>query len=219
MTKQVRKIAGEYLRRQISGAVTSEKVISALQSQGYTVVPFNAVSNSRDISELAALLGVGEYLRSSKGFTYADSNNRIVFLNEDLSEEERVYVLLHEQGHILCRHLCEGNILGNDVVQEHEANEFVHFVLYPTLGMKIAQRRKQIIILLSAIIAAVTIIALIGAVNQQKTYYGEYYITETGHKYHKADCVFVKNKTNVRRLTEEEFGSGEFEACEMCLPE
>lgn len=219
MTKQVKKIAGEYLRRQISGAVTSEKVISALQSQGYTVVPFNAVSNSSDISELAALLGVGEYIRSSKGFTYADSNNRIVFLNEDLSEEERVYVLLHEQGHILCRHLCEGNILGNDVVQEHEANEFVHFVLYPTLGMKIAQRRKQIIISLSAIIAAVTIIALIGAVNQQKTYYGEYYITETGHKYHKADCVFVKNKINVRRLTEEEFESGEFEACEMCLPE
>ena len=219
MTKQVKKIAGEYLRRQISGAVTSEKVISALQSQGYTVVPFNAVSNSSDISELAALLGVGEYIRSSKGFTYADSNNRIVFLNEDLSEEERVYVLLHEQGHILCRHLCEGNILGNDVVQEHEANEFVHFVLYPTLGMKIAQRRKQIIISLSAIIAAVTIIALIGAVNQQKTYYGEYYITETGHKYHKAYCVFVKNKINVRRLTEEEFESGEFEACEMCLPE
>ena len=103
-------------------------------------------------------------------------------------------------------------------MQEHEANEFVHFVLYPTLGMKIAQRRKQIIISLSAIIAAVTIIAFIGAVNQQKTYYGEYYITETGHKYHKADCVFVKNKTNVRRLTEEEFESGDFEACEMCLP-
>ena len=130
MTKQVRKIAGEYLRRQISGAVTSEKVISVLESQGYTVVQYNSVSNSKDISELAALLGVGEYLRSSKGFTYADSNNRIVFLNEDLSEEERAYVLLHEQGHILCRHLCEGNILGNDVVQEHEANEFVHFVLY-----------------------------------------------------------------------------------------
>ena len=219
MTKQVRKIAGEYLRRRISGALTSEKIISVLESQGYTVVQYNSVSNSSDISELAALLGVSEYIRSSKGFTYADSNNRIVFLNEDLSEEERVYVLLHEQGHILCRHLCEGNILGNDVVQEHEANEFVHFVLYPTLGMKIAQRRKQIIISLSAIIAAVTIIAFIGAVNQQKTYYGEYYITETGHKYHKADCVFVKNKTNVRRLTEEEFVSGEFEACEMCLPE
>lgn len=105
MTKQVRKIAGEYLRRQISGALSSEKIISVLESQGYTVVQYNSVSNSKDISELAALLGVGEYLRSSKGFTYADSNNRIVFLNEDLSEEERVYVLLHEQGHILCRHL------------------------------------------------------------------------------------------------------------------
>ncbi len=55
--------------------------------------------------------------------------------------------------------------------------------------------------------------------NQQKNYYGEYYITDTGHKYHRADCIFVKNKENVRRLTEEEFFSGDYEPCEMCLPE
>lgn len=219
MTKQVKRIAGEYLRREISGAITSEKVISALQSQGYTIVRYNAVSNCKDVTELADLLGVADYIRSSKGFTYADSNNRIVFLNEDLSEEESVYVLLHEQGHILFRHFSEGSVMGTDVMQEHEANEFVHYVLEPTVGMKLAVRRKPIILSLSVIIVTVIVIALIGVVNQQKTYYGEYYITETGHKYHQADCIFVKDKTNVRRLTEEEFQSGDYEACEICLPD
>ena len=138
---------------------------------------------------------------------------------EDLSEEESVYVVLHEQGHILCRHFSEGSVMGRDVVQEYEANEFVHYVLEPTVGMKIAVHRKPIILSLSVIIIAVVIIVLIGAINQQKSYYGEYYITETGHKYHQADCIFVKDKTNVRRLTEEEFESGEFDACEICLPD
>ncbi len=219
MKNQVREIAGKYLCRQISGTVTSEKTISALESQGYTIVRYNAVSNCKDVTELADLLGVADYIRSSKGFTYADSNNRIVFLNEDLSEEESVYVLLHEQGHILCRHFSEGSVMGTDVMQEHEANEFVHYVLEPTVGMKLAVRRKPIILSLSMIIVIVIVIALIGVVNQQKSYYGEYYITETGHKYHQADCIFVKNKTNVRRLTEEEFQSRDYEECEICLPD
>ncbi len=108
--------------------------------------------------------------------------------------------------------------MGTDVVQEHEANEFVHFVLNPSLRTRIAMRRKPIIISISVIVLAVVIIAFFRDFNQQKTYYGEFYITDTGHKYHKADCIFVKNKDNVRRLTQEEFDSGEFEACEMCLP-
>ena len=219
MKNQVREIAGEYLCRQISGTVTSEKIISALESQGYTIVRYNAVSNCKDVTELADLLRVADYIRSSKGFTYADSNNRIVFLNEDLSEEESVYILLHEQGHILCRHFREGSVMGTDVMQEHEANEFVHYVLEPTVGMKIAVHRKPIILSLSVVIIAVVIIVLIGVINQQKSYYGEYYITETGHKYHRADCIFVKNKNNVRRITEGEFESWEYEACDMCLPE
>lgn len=130
-----------------------------------------------------------------------------------------LYVLLHEQGHILCRHFSEGSVMGTDVIQEHEANEFVHYVMDPTVGMKLAVRRKPIILLLSVIIIAVVIIVLIRAINQQKSFYGEYYITETGHKYHQADCIFVKNKTNVRRLTEEEFQSGDYEECEICLPD
>lgn len=217
MTGRIDRLAGEYYLKSIKCNVTSSSIVSALKKQGYTVVYFNAVSNTDDVRELVSLLGVDEYIRSSKGFTYVDANSRIVFLNEDLTEEEKVYVLLHEQGHILCRHFTEGLVMGTDVVQEYEANEFAHYMMHPTIPAKLSKHGKSIIITLSVLIAAVIIIALVGTVNQQRSYYGEYYITETGHKYHREGCIFVKNKTNVRRMTEEEFESGDYEACEMCL--
>ena len=53
---------------------------------------------------------------------------------------------------------------------------------------------------------------------KEKHYYGTYYITESGNKYHERNCIFVKDKTNIRRMTVEEFESGEYEPCAICLP-
>ena len=54
---------------------------------------------------------------------------------------------------------------------------------------------------------------------RQRSYYGEYYITNSGHKYREAECIFVKDKSNVERLTKEDYYSGEYEPCQICLPE
>lgn len=51
-----------------------------------------------------------------------------------------------------------------------------------------------------------------------KKYYGEYYITSTGNKYHDKDCGYVKGKDNIERLTVEQYESGEYEPCGKCLP-
>ena len=60
---------------------------------------------------------------------------------------------------------------------------------------------------------------IITNVMRNNAYYGEYYITESGEKYHKEDCIFVKDKKNVERLTETDYYSGEYEPCQICLPE
>lgn len=213
MTKQIRKISGEYLRKYIKGTVTSAKIILALEQQGYTVVCYNAVSNNEDVTDLTELLGITEYIRNSKGFTYADSNNRIVFFNEDLSEEERVLVLLHEQGHILCRHFSEGSVLGIDVVHEHEANEFVHYVLYvPKINIRIVVSCICLIILLTSALL------INHNITQIKTK-DVFYVTSSGHKYHKADCIYIKDKTNIRILTDDEYAIGAYEPCKVCQPD
>ena len=49
-------------------------------------------------------------------------------------------------------------------------------------------------------------------------YTDNYYRTETGTKYHLRDCMYIKDKTDVYRLTREEFESGEYEPCGACIP-
>lgn len=70
---------------------------------------------------------------------------------------------------------------------------------------------------------AAIIILLIGTIvlcnsQKEKKYYGEYYITESGQKYHEEGCIFVKYKDNVHRMTTDEYESGDYEPCQICLP-
>ena len=82
------------------GEVTLDGLKRVIKSQGYTIIEFNHVSNSKDVEDLIKLLGVSKYIEQTKGFTYADEQRRLVFLHEDLSDEEKLLVLAHEEGHI-----------------------------------------------------------------------------------------------------------------------
>lgn len=53
--------------------------------------------------------------------------------------------------------------------------------------------------------------------NLSLAYYREYYITDTGQKSHKKDCIFIQNKKNVRQLTKEKFESDRYELCKTNL--
>ncbi len=218
--RDIRSAASAYLCGRLRGKVSSAKIVSGLEEQGYTVVYYNGVSDTGDVKQLAELLGVGEHMRSLKGFTYADSGSRIVFLNEELSEEERCYVLLHEQAHILLGHLKSGAVIGQDVIQESEANEFVHYVLYPDFTARLRLHRRQIGWITAALAALICIFLLICAMPDTagKAGVGDYYVTSTGNKYHEKDCIFVKDKTNVRRISPEEISEKGYEPCEICLP-
>lgn len=64
------------------------------------------------------------------GFTYADMEYRFVFVNKELNENEKKLVLAHEMGYIVCGHFTHAPILGNSVIEEGEANQFAHYMLY-----------------------------------------------------------------------------------------
>lgn len=201
--------------------VTLESLKSVIQQQGYTIIEFNNIANGENVSALLSALGLQPLAERSKGFTYADSKYRLVFLHEALSDREKLMVLSHEEGHIYCGHLASSPVLGRDVVEEHEANEFSHYLLrrsaWQTLGYMLKARRKASL----AIIAAVALI-LVGCfavykAHCENTYFGEYYITSTGNKYHDKACGYVKGKDSVSRLTVEQYESGEYEPCGKCL--
>ena len=82
----------------------------------------------------------------------------------------------------------------------------------------VRKHKKAVICCILALVIAFASIVAINIINTEKQYYGEYYITSSGNKYHEEGCIFVKDKTNVQRLTKEQFESGEYEPCQMCLP-
>lgn len=222
MDNEIKKKATSFLKEYGLQNVTLENLRSVIQKQGYTIVEYNNIFNSENVATLINALGLEDFCEHSKGFTYADTKRRLVFLHEDLSYEEKRMVLAHEEGHIYCNHLTSTPILGRDVIDEHEANEFAHYLLNPSRFSKIKHilHRNQKIVLISTIGLALLAAAVVALcyTHKQQSYYGEYYITESGSKYHEKDCIFVKDKTNVRRITIEEFESGEYEPCRICLP-
>ena len=44
------------------------------------------------------------------------------------------------------------------------------------------------------------------------------YITESGTKYHRKECVYVRDRKDVHRMTLEQFESDLYEPCEVCFP-
>ncbi len=219
----MKRKVGQLLREYHLKDVTSGSLISALNQQGFTVLFFNRLHNDEDLSCLIHALRLRTYIASSKGFTYADADRRLVFIHEELSEKEKAMVLAHEQGHIFCGHTEKQPILGEDVRQENEANEFAHHLLHPSIWQRIqmwVRRHKA----LAAVLASLCALLIVGSIMlacilHENQFEGEYYLTATGTHYHTADCGFVKDKPNTRRMTKEEYASGLFEPCTRCLAE
>ena len=103
-----------------------DEMKNIIRSQGYSIVEFNAIFNDEDVALIIENLRLDNLISERKGFTYADSKNRLVFVHEDLSVDEKLSVLLHEEGHIFCGHIEENTYLGRDIQQEVEANEFAY---------------------------------------------------------------------------------------------
>lgn len=223
MDKNITKKVKAFLHDFELGKVTLEGLRTAIQKQGYTIIEYNGIADDANVSSLLQILELEQLAKSSKGFTYADAKRRLVFLHKGLSDEEQLMVLAHEEGHIYCDHFSSAPIIGKDVVEEHEANEFAHYLLHQSFGQKISQyisqHKKGVIA-----IACVVLLLIIGClvyqyIAREQSYYGEYYITTTGNKYHEKDCIFVKDKNNTERLTKEQFEAGEYSPCAICLPE
>lgn len=221
MTESAIAAAIRFLKKYRLSQIDSTVLKKTIVQQGYTVIPFHHLCNEPEVETLVRALQLEQYIASSKGFTYANRDCRLVFLHDGLSEEEACMVLAHEQGHIFCGHTTTQPILGLDVQQEHEANEFAHYLLYPPCSLRLRrflQRHKKLCILLAAVLTALVIGSVVLAcVLKEQTYYGKYYLTETGSKYHIADCGYVSGKSNVRRMTKEDYDSGNYSPCEKCI--
>lgn len=213
-----KKQAREFKRKYKVKTVNSASLCEALTTQGYTVIEFNGADDDENVSSLIDALQIRDQVAHGKCFTYQNDKYRLVFIHEDLSEAERTIVLAHEEGHIWNGHMSQDNVFGADIEQEHEANEFAHFLLKEKTGSK---ARAKIIATICALLIVVGVGVGIALKTQHDAavYTDDLYRTETGSKYHLRDCMYMKDKTDVYRLTREEFESGDYEPCGACKPD
>ena len=151
-----------------------------------------------------------------------NKNIKLIFINEKMDAEDKLYALAHELGHIRCGHLKNG-VHQTSVQEEVAANEFAHYLLHPPVSYKLKKwssvHKSPIIVSLVIIMIAVIAMVIIHQVTLENSYYGEYYVTASGERYHEKDCITIKDKDNVRRLTQEDIDSGKYTPCQICLPE
>lgn len=200
---------------------TVKKII---KDEGYTIIEYSHFDNTPDVEIVIHSLKLEELLVHSDGFTFANEDFRLVLINKDLNEREKTVLLAHEAGHIVCGHMSHKSILGNAVLEEDEANQFVHFLLRPNLPAKIEIfthiHKKTIIAVVVTIIALIVGLSFYQNYQTEKKYYEqEFYVTESGERYHQKNCMHIVNKVNARRLTKEEYDSQTYTPCQVCLPE
>ena len=221
-SSEIKKLVMKFRREFDIRDVTVESLEDAFRKQGFTIIEFNPVLNDPDVSTVLSSLGLQDRISHSNGFVFADSNYRLVFINEKLNVQEKRIVLAHEEGHYYCGHTFSRNVIGRSVIEEQEANEFSHYLLKGTLRSRItsivSKYKKPLII--GSIIAG--LVAGGGAVKKEmhdrQLYEGEYYVTMNGTKYHLENCVTIQGH-DIRRMTKEDVEKGMYEPCSVCQPD
>lgn len=199
--------------------MTLENLLYIVGQQGFEILEYSQLDESGSIWEIIRTLQLVPYAKSGKAFAYQHGSTKIIFLCEELTADEKLYALAHEEGHILSGHFGSSD----SVEQEQMANEIAHYLLHPPLFVKmriaILERKKLAIAILSVILCITIALIVTSIIVRNYSYYGEYYITENGTKYHEKDCMIIKDKNNTERLTKAEFESGEYDPCQVCLPD
>lgn len=223
MTTNVKKNANRFIRKHKLTNINYSKLKNTVCNMGYTVIEFSRDCNDKDVATVIENLNLYEAISVSMGFTYVSKDYRLVFVNENLNEEEKLLVLSHEVGHIVCEHFSTASIIGNDVRDEYEANEFSHYILNRGFVGKVFDYvliYRKISVIALIMLCVLTIFACV-CVNKQEDskYKDDLYITSSGEHYHIKECIYIRNKTNVKRLTKEAYKSGDYTPCSVCLPD
>ena len=232
--------AAKTFYKAVKGKVDFVNAEAFVNKMGFTVIFFNTPEG--DIE--AARYGVLSDTDENESFTY-NSAAHIIFINDNVPCERKLYLLLHEIGHIMLNHLGDGRIRVTDkVLLDIEANAFVYDVLQrkPYAGL------IYILTALGIICISLSIYILKPADNPSMPVYNTIepsentpdeasptspnqtvseqtgaekasdivYITPTGNKYHRANCIYTKDKDCTALAREE--AEKNYTPCSVCNP-
>lgn len=124
MYKNKIKKAARKVKRDLKGKINVISLIEYLKRYGYVTVFFNTPPGDE------ILKGYGFDVMNKQGFTCYREETKLVFIDAKLSMPERVYVLLHELGHVIFKHIeIDGSEHLDVILREAEAEAFMYEVV------------------------------------------------------------------------------------------
>lgn len=216
----VKKKAYKLLLQYKLSEITIDNLLFLLDETGYELIEYTPGKNE-EANIYLERLNLTNYAERCPAFTYCKGSIKAVFMREDLSVEEKRYALAHEYGHIINGHLERKCSVDGNVSDEQEANEFAHYLLNPNLIIRLRAdlyngKKKVIIAASTVVLIIIAVILLVGKIQSDK-YYENYYVTDAGYKYHTKDCPYTKEKGNIRRMTKDEYETGLYSPCQVCI--
>lgn len=212
-------IATQVLRKYKLLKPSLDDLVYIASESGYEILDYD---KNDDLNAFADRLSIQSYVDAGIAFTYRKNETKLIFLCESMTNDEKRYALAHELGHILCNHLDVASTFSNSVKEEYEANEFAHYFLTPPfrtkVGIVLSKYKIPITIVLSLLFAVGVSFYVWKYSMDEKPYVKEYYKTVNGEKYHEKDCIIIKDKNSVKRLTEKDVWDEKYEPCKVCLP-
>ena len=108
-----------------------------IESYQFTIIEYKKHSNSEHVSELLRRLRVENETVQNDAFIYINNNLKFLFINADVSLEDKCALLRHELGHICdpdFKNTSEGY---SKIKREEFANDFSFYLKNPGIGFKL----------------------------------------------------------------------------------
>lgn len=187
-------------RKSLKGNIDVFNITNYLIKLGYNIVFFNTLEGD----ELLKTYGLSDVAANTKAFTYSGTL-KLVFVDNNLTSEDKLYFMLHEVGHILLNHLDDSIQYKNKYLLDIDANEFVFEVLY-------YKRQHWLLyaVMLTVFIAFSTYFFCVSHPQSNVC------ITASGKAYHRESCMSIKGHKYISIPQEE--AAKIYTACKICNP-
>lgn len=193
----------------------------------FTVIEYKKHTNSQPVSELIKRLGIECEIEKNNSFLYIKNNIKFVFVNADVSDEEKCALLRHELGHICDPNFKTGGAHHSGIQKEEFANEFAMHTKNPPISFKLytflVKRWKWLVSIAALVACAFACFFVINhPTNTQTTSAisdGTYYVTSAGEKYHKKYCIVIKYRNNLRQINLNDAVGEGYKPCRVCNPQ
>lgn len=207
----------EFITKYDCSSISYNKLLEILHSQGFSIISYSHFSNDQETENLLRSLHLLDLASKVNAFTYVDETMRLIFILEDLSDDEKFILLCHEEGHIFLGHLLNQRLtLGQDIIQEDEANRFSFLLRNPSFIIKakrfLTSKKAKAVSICTILVIILCVLVSVAVSNNEECYY----ITKTGTKYHTQSCGYIKshNTTKISKKEAERLG---YTPCDQCI--